>query len=94
MEAERKARLAGEVVAADFYLRQVTFCEIAFDMMAEGLGHDAWQLLGDLRRAGHGILEIAETPMSRTLDAMRRELWARMADPERPEHPAPTLPGA
>ena len=36
VEAERKARLAGEVVAADFYLRQVTFFEIAFDMMPKG----------------------------------------------------------
>ena len=100
VEAERNARLKGEVVAADFYLRQVTFCEVAFDMMAEGLGLGGWQLLGDFRRAGHGILEIAETPMSRTLDTHRRALWKKMAEsqPElgweasedgsgRPEHP-------
>ena len=87
VEAEREARLAGEVVAADFYLRQVTFCEVAFDMMAEGLGLSGWELLGDLRRGGHGILEIAETPMSRTLDTQRRALWKVMADPDRPEHP-------
>jgi len=84
---EREARLAGEVVAADFYLRQVTFIEVAFDMMSEGLGLDGWQLLGELRRGGHGILEIAETAMSKALDDKRRELWAAMAEPERPEHP-------
>ena len=33
--AEREARLAGEVVAADCYPRQVTFFEIAFDLMTE-----------------------------------------------------------
>lgn len=87
VELERKARLAGQVVAADFYLRQITFIEIAFDLMSEGLGLDAWTMLGQLRRAGEGVLDLAETPMSRLLDAHRRELWAEMADPERPEHP-------
>jgi hypothetical protein len=87
VEAEREARLAGEVVAADFYLRQVTFIEVALDMMSEGLGFDAWSMLGELRRGGHGILQIAETPMSRTLDTQRRALWKVMADPDRPEYP-------
>jgi hypothetical protein len=44
VEAERKARLAGEVVAADFYLRQTTFFEVTFDLMCEGMGEDAWQM--------------------------------------------------
>ena len=74
---EREARLAGQVVAADFYLRQITFLEVAFDMMAEGLGLDGWELLGEFRRGGHGVLEIAETPMSKALDDGRRELWRR-----------------
>ena len=85
--AERKARLAGEVVAADFYLRQVSFVEIALDLMSEGLGLDGWATLGDLRRGGYGVLDIAETRMSRLLDAKRRQQWATMAEPERPEHP-------
>ena len=85
--AERKARLAGEVVAADFYLRQVSFVEIALDLMSEGLGLDGWATLGDLRRGGYGVLDIAETEMSRLLDAKRRQQWATMAEPERPEHP-------
>jgi len=87
VEAERNARLAGEVVAADFYLRQVTFIEVAFDLMSEGYGLNGWELLGELRRGGHHITEIAETPMSRTLDDQRRKLWAAMADPDRPEYP-------
>lgn len=84
---EREARLKGEVVAADFYLRQITFLEVAFDMMAEGLGLDGWELLGTFRRGGHGVLEVAETPISKALDAKRRELWKAMSEPERPEHP-------
>ncbi len=87
VEAERKARLAGEVVAADYYLRQVTVCEIAFDMMAERLDLDPWLTMSRFRRDGYNIFEIAETEMSRLLDAHRRDLWAEMADPERPEHP-------
>ena len=87
VQAERTARLAGEVVAADFYLRQVTVLEVALDLLAEGVGLDGWEVIGDLRRGGHGILDIAETPMSRILDGKRRELWRRMGEPERPEHP-------
>jgi hypothetical protein len=87
VDAERKARLPGEVVAADFYLRQVTFFEVAFDLMTEGFGMDGWQALNDLRRGNHHITEIAATPMSQILDAKRRELWAMMKQRERPEHP-------
>jgi len=88
VEAEREARLAGEVVAADFYLRQVTFFEVAFDLMTEGFGMDGWQVLSELRRGGHHLTQIAATPMSQMLDAKRRELWlAMMGEPERPEHP-------
>lgn len=84
---ERAARLAGEVVAADFYLRQVTCLEVAFDLIAEGRGQDGWERIHEFRRGGHTILEIADTFMSRLLDAARREQWARMGEPARPEHP-------
>ena len=88
--SRRSARRAwrGEVVAADFYLRQVTFLEVAFDMMSEGLGLDGWELLGDLRRGGHRITEIAETPMSRMLDDKRRELWRAMSGAGKARAPA------
>lgn len=85
--AEREARLAGKVVAADFYLRQVTMLEIAFDLLAEQAGLDAWQVLRQCRRGEHGVLEIAETPLSRELDNMRRAYWRDQQGPERPEHP-------
>jgi len=87
VEQERKARLRGEVVAADFYLRQATFFEITFDLMCEGLGHDAWAIMGNLRRGGTHVTQIAATPMSQILDEKRRELWAKLAEPNRPEYP-------
>jgi hypothetical protein len=87
VEQERQARLAGQVVAADFYLRQVTFFEITFDLMCEGLGQDAWAIMSDLRRGGTHVTQIAATPMSQILDERRREMWAKMGEPDRPEHP-------
>ena len=87
VEQEREARLAGEVVAADFYLRQTTFFEITFDLMCSELGENAWEVMSSLRRGGEHIVKIAATPMSQILDAKRRELWAKMGEPERPEFP-------
>ncbi len=84
---ERECRLAGQVVAADFYLRQVTCLEVALDLMAEGYGLDGWQRIQAFRRGGHNILEIADTLMSRMLDEARRQQWRAMGEPERPEHP-------
>jgi hypothetical protein len=87
VEQEREARVVGEVVAADFYLRQVTFFEITFDLMCEGLVEDAWSIMSGLRRGGEHITRIAATPMSQILDAKRRELWEKMGKPDRPEYP-------
>jgi hypothetical protein len=85
--AEREARLAGEIVAADFYLRQVTFMEVLFDLSASGLGLDPHEVLRGLRRGQHSILDIAATSLSDWLDASRRKWWAEEGEPERPPHP-------
>ena len=84
---ERSARIGGRVAEADFYLRQVTCLEVSFDLMAEGAGMDAWHEIARFRRGGHGILQIADTAMSRMLDDARRAQWAAMGEPARPEHP-------
>ena len=81
---EREARLAGEVVAADFYLRQITCLEVAFDLMIEGHGDKGWTMLMGVRRGTRNMLEIADTYMARVLDQARRDQWAAMAEPERP----------
>ena len=87
VEQEREARLAGEVIAADYYLRQVTFFEVTFDLMCGEFGQDAWAVMSSLRRGGESVIGIAATPMSQILDAKRRELWEKMGEPGRPEYP-------
>jgi len=87
VEAEREARAAGRIVEADFTLRQVTCIEIALDLAALNLGTSGWEVLQEARLDGHNIFDIAETDMSRMLDAERRAVWEANAEPERPEHP-------
>jgi hypothetical protein len=85
--AERRARLAGEIVAADFYLRQVTFLEVMFDLSSVSLGFDANEFLRDLRRGDFHSRDIVSTPFSEWLDRSRRLWWAQEGEPDRPPHP-------
>ena len=85
--AEREARLSGEIVAADFYLRQITFLEVMFDLTASRLGWSPNDALAELRRGEHGLVDIATTPFAEWLDASRRVWWADEGEPERPPHP-------
>ena len=87
VQAERASRLAGEIVAADFYLRQVTALEVALDLLAQECGYSGFQLLAGCRRSGYNLFAIAETPFTRLLDEERRRLWAEEGEPDRPEHP-------
>jgi hypothetical protein len=84
---EREARLAGEIVAADFYLRQVTMIEVTLDLLSTGFGRDPQDVLRELRRGEHGIIDIASTWFSDWMDASRRSWWASEGEPERPPHP-------
>ncbi|QNP43991.1 hypothetical protein H9L15_05180 [Sphingomonas daechungensis] len=85
--AERQARLAGQTVAADFYLRQVTFIEVMFDLTATRLGFDTHDVMSKLRRGDHDVTQIASTAFSDWLDAARRKWWTEEGQPERPRHP-------
>lgn len=87
LRQEREARLAGEVAAADFYARQITFLEAWADLLGTGLFREMTQW----RESGHHLLDIAQTPMSRLLDAVRRDHFARCGEPERPPPPAADL---
>jgi hypothetical protein len=78
LEQERKARLEGRIVEADFYVRQLTWLEVALD-----LGGNALQLLKALKRGGHHAGQIAATPMSVLLDSVRRACWAEKGEPDR-----------
>src|SRR5690349_21729118 len=84
---ERAARLAGEIVAADFYLRQITVTEVMLDLMSADFGFDAREVLRELRRGDHKAQEIASTELTDWLDRARRLWWAQEGEPERPPHP-------
>ncbi|HYD14183.1 MAG TPA: hypothetical protein VEC11_15155 [Allosphingosinicella sp.] len=84
LKAEREARLRGEIVAADFYLRQLTHIEVAVDVVTQG---DGMAILSEARLDGHDLLRIAETNMSRLLDKARHLYWIRQGDPPRPDVP-------
>ncbi|MEP6982986.1 MAG: hypothetical protein ABI853_05000 [Sphingomicrobium sp.] len=87
--AEREARTRGEIVAADFYLRQISFIEVLLDLSASKFGWDAQEMLRGLRRGGRGPVEIVSTPLADWLDQARRAMWREDNAPERPEHPDP-----
>jgi hypothetical protein len=79
---EREARREGRIVAADYYVRQLTFIEIVLE-----LGGYAHELLIELRRGGRGVIDIVATPMSLLLDEARRMMWKEDGEPERPPLP-------
>lgn len=85
--AEREARLNGEIVAADFYLRQITFLEVVMEMTSKAFGWDVQAVLRKLRRGDHHITEIVNTELSDWMDRSRRLWWAQEGEPERPPHP-------
>ena len=89
LRQERRARLAGKVVEADFYLRQISFFEVMIDLAQEARGVPLWPWISSLRRGDHGLMSIARTPFSRFLDEARRAVWAEEAgEPQRPPPPA------
>ena len=79
LHQERAARLAGRIVEADFYVRQLTWLEVAID-----LGGNAIELLEELKRGGTPVGNIVATPMSVLLDSVRRAYWAEKNEPDRP----------
>jgi len=88
LKGEREARLRGEIVAADFYLRQLTHIEVMLDVVA-GSDADAGGLtiLREAQLDGHGLLRIAQTRMSKLLDDARHLYWIQQGDPPRPHVP-------
>jgi hypothetical protein len=90
LDMEREARLAGRIVEADFYVRQITYMEVMLDL----LSGDGWRWLDRQRFQGkdhHRFIPIdpAETWFSRILDETRRDYWAESGEPERPPLPPP-----
>jgi hypothetical protein len=79
---ERSARLSGRIVEADFYVRQLSWFEVAID-----LGGGGPDLLKRLRRGALHPGKIVATPMSLLLAQARRLVWEKMGEPERPPEP-------
>jgi hypothetical protein len=82
---ERQVRLAGRIVEADFYVRQLTWLEVALDL--GGLGERAVETLKRLNRGALHAGRIVATPMSLLCDRLRRAAWAEMGEPDRPPPP-------
>jgi hypothetical protein len=83
LQQEREARIEGRITEADHCLRQITWLEVAVDMTSG----DGFKVLRDYRCGDYHLIDMAETPMARLLDAARRDHWAAAGDPPRPEHP-------
>jgi hypothetical protein len=84
LSAERECRLAGRIVEADFYVRQLTFIEVGMDLACNA--HELYEMLssGDL-----SPLRTVATPMSLLLDTLRRDYWREKGEPDR--QPLPEL---
>jgi len=74
LRSERKARLAGRIAEADFYLRQISFFEVALELVNE----DTFIAFQDLRRGDFHLVDIAETDGTRCLDRLRRRTWLEL----------------
>lgn len=84
LRAERECRLAGRIVEADFYVRQLTFIEVGMDLACNA--HELYEMLsnGDLEP-----FRTVATPMSLLFDALRRDYWREKGEPDR--QPLPEL---
>jgi hypothetical protein len=80
IRSERRERLAGNIVAADFYLRQATHIEVMFDL----IGGDGFHVLAEYRHRGRHLTEIAHTPFTLLIDEVRRAKWEELGEPSRP----------
>jgi hypothetical protein len=77
---ERKCRLAGDIIGADFYLRQLTHMEVMLEF-GGALKYILWDCEGG---TSDGSKSVYGTEVTEELDRMRREAWAEAGDPDRP----------
>jgi hypothetical protein len=83
IRSERACRLEGRIVEADFFVRQLSFIEVALDL-ASG---DAFEALKSLRVGPLALIDIAATPASLMLDRARRMQWQELGEVDRPPPP-------
>jgi len=78
LQQERECRLAGRIVEADYYVRQLTFIEIGLDLA--GNAHALYDFFGGNEL---DVFRTAGTPMSVLLDRLRRDYWREKGEPDR-----------
>jgi len=83
LRAERECRLAGRIVEADFYVRQLTQIELILDV-----GGRMQMLLNGMSWDGLHLLQVSATPGSALLEKLRRAYWLEKGEADRPP-PAP-----
>ena len=82
VKAERRDRLAGRYVAADFTLRQLTHIELILDH--GGFGMEMLALLTEAKDANGDTEQLFASTMSAELDTLRRQIWEAAEEPRRP----------
>lgn len=98
VKSERRHRLAGEVIAADYTLRQLTHIELVLSMGGRSPEMlDMWSTAdGKTPTACHDQSLFAD-PISQTLDDIRQKVWARqdggLERPALPHHHRKLPPG-
>lgn len=88
LATERECRRAGNIVAADFYLRQATHMEVLLELGGGGK-HLLWWANGG-EGPGPGAdhsKAIYATEITEMLDSARRKAWERDGEPMRPPSP-------
>lgn len=81
--AERRHRLAGEIIAADYTLRQLTHIELILDVGGEMMAMIDRATCIDPDRPD-AAREIYASEASALLAEIREEAWAKAGDPPRP----------
>lgn len=79
LSQERKCRIEGRIVEADFYCRQLSWIEVVL-CLSDGCG----KLLDGLHGGDFGPLDIAATALSNHLEQVRRAIWREKGEPDRP----------
>src|SRR3954471_4498546 len=85
LQQEREARLRGCIVEADFYVRQLCWFDVLLDLGE--LGDKAVKMMREIKRGDLHAGKIVATPISLLLDHLRRQVWAKFGEPERPPPP-------
>lgn len=82
VEAERRHRVAGEVIAADFTLRQLTHLEVMLD--GAGLGVELMDRWTTRPSDWGGTVPVHVSEISAFLASLREAFWAHIGAPVRP----------